>query len=353
MGFGDYVREFGVVEVQQTFYEPPRDATLRRWRAQAPPGFEFTLKAWQLVTHDATSPTYRRLRRPLRPDERAGCGSFRDTPIVREAWQRTLECARLLRATAVLLQCPASFRPTGDNIARLRAFVATAPRPDRLRLLWEPRGAWPPEVVEGLCRELGLVHVVDPLVHATVTPEQTYFRLHGTTGARHVHTDEELRRVLGLLPVAPEVAPYVMFNNLPRVGDARRFRALLREQDERPAAEGSVPGEDVARVCDIAADRRDDATLGDLIADRYAPVRRGLSEDVLAAAFSERPDAVASWQRYSEDKRTGCGWALSEREGRWLVSEPFGDGPAVEFDSPARACAAFVLRELDFWAARA
>jgi uncharacterized protein YecE (DUF72 family) len=223
MAFADYVREFPVVEVQQTFYEPPRDATLLRWRRQAPPGFEFTLKAWQLITHEASSPTYRRLRRPLSAQERSACGSFRTTPVVLEAWSRTLECARLLRASAVLLQCPRSFRPTPENADRLRGFFAAAERPDGLRTLWEPRGPWPPELVSELCRELDLVHVVDPFVATTVTPEQTYLRLHGVTGARHVHTDAELGAVAAALPDAGTA--YVMFNNLPRVGDARRFRA--------------------------------------------------------------------------------------------------------------------------------
>ena len=53
MAFEDDVREYRLVEVQQTFYEPPRDGTMRRWRALAPVDFEFTIKAWQLVTHDA------------------------------------------------------------------------------------------------------------------------------------------------------------------------------------------------------------------------------------------------------------------------------------------------------------
>ena len=34
-----YFREFEVIEVQQTFYEPPRLATLACWRQQAPAGF--------------------------------------------------------------------------------------------------------------------------------------------------------------------------------------------------------------------------------------------------------------------------------------------------------------------------
>jgi uncharacterized protein YecE (DUF72 family) len=36
-----------VVEVQQTFYQPPRVATLEKWRLDAPANFEFTLEAWQ------------------------------------------------------------------------------------------------------------------------------------------------------------------------------------------------------------------------------------------------------------------------------------------------------------------
>src|SRR5687767_10231775 len=129
IGFEDYVHQFPVVEVQQTFYEPPRDSTMRRWRALSPADFEFTLKAWQLITHDAGSPTYRRLRMPLTEPERADVGSFRWTPTVRDAWSRTLDCVTLLRATAVLLQCPSSFRPTEENVARMRQFFHEAERP--------------------------------------------------------------------------------------------------------------------------------------------------------------------------------------------------------------------------------
>src|SRR5918911_5732946 len=88
MALASYAQRFRVLEVQQTFYEPPREATLRRWRAEAAPDFEFTIKAWQLVTHDATSPTYRRLRRPLAVADRELVGSFRLTAPVLRAWER-------------------------------------------------------------------------------------------------------------------------------------------------------------------------------------------------------------------------------------------------------------------------
>lgn len=219
-----YVRRFPVVEVQQTFYEPPTDGLLTRWRTQVPSNFEFTMKAWQLVTHESNSPTYRRLKQPLPDNARGEVGAFRATHPVLAGWQRTLDCARILQATAVLLQCPKSFRPSAVNVGRLRSFMSQVERPDG-RLLWEPRGEWPTQLLTELCAELNLVHVVDPMHAETVTPEQTYYRLHGTTGSRHVHTDEELHRLRSLIEGRP--SPYVMFNNLPRAGDAERFLALL------------------------------------------------------------------------------------------------------------------------------
>jgi uncharacterized protein YecE (DUF72 family) len=221
-----YVQRFPVLEVQNTFYEPPSDAVLTRWRTQVPDDFEFTIKAWQVVTHESTSPTYRRMKRPLPDDARGQVGAFRTTPAVLEAWQRTLDCARTLRATAVLLQCPRSFRPTPDNVARLRGFVTTVQRPAG-RLLWEPRGEWPQPLIAELCTDLDLVHVVDPMQTETVTPERTYYRLHGTTGFRHVHTDDELRRLRDLVEGRP--SPYVLFNNVSRTRDAERFLALLSD----------------------------------------------------------------------------------------------------------------------------
>jgi len=225
IGASRYFEQFPVVEVQQTFYEPPSSATMMRWRAEAPARFEFTMKAWQLITHRSTSNTYRRLKTPLTAAERAEAGAFRDTKIVMRAWEKSLDCAKLLRATAILFQCPASFRPEEENVANMRTFFAKIARPKNVRLLWEPRGKWPDALILDLCRELELTHVVDPFDRDTVTPELTYWRLHGIGNHYHVYTDEELRTLRSRVPTDAET--YVMFNNIPRVGDAERFRALV------------------------------------------------------------------------------------------------------------------------------
>ncbi|HEX8070685.1 MAG TPA: DUF72 domain-containing protein [Pyrinomonadaceae bacterium] len=222
---GEYVRQFDVVEVQQTFYQPPRVETLARWRAEAPPRFEFTLKAWQLITHEARSPTYRRLKRELSEDEREQAGSFRWNEVVLDAWATTRACAEALGATRVLFQCPASFRPVPTNLNNLRRFFKKIERPPGLVCLWEPRGDWPRPLVAELCAELQLVHVVDPFVARTVTPAQCYYRLHGRGGWRYAYEDEELLALLELLPAAGP--SYVMFNNVRMREDAARFRALI------------------------------------------------------------------------------------------------------------------------------
>ena len=46
-----------VVELQNTFYELPSLEWGRSARREAPEGFVFTIKAWQVITHPHTSPT--------------------------------------------------------------------------------------------------------------------------------------------------------------------------------------------------------------------------------------------------------------------------------------------------------
>src|SRR5215813_8424045 len=90
----EYAESLNCVEIQHTFYKPPQIKTLEKWLAEMPPGFEFTLKAWQFITHETGSPTYRRLKRELTEKEELEAGAFRSSDTVNEAWKITLESAR-------------------------------------------------------------------------------------------------------------------------------------------------------------------------------------------------------------------------------------------------------------------
>lgn len=217
---------FDVAEVQQTFYEPPKPETLAKWHAEIP-DFEFTVKAWQLITHSGKSPTYRRLKRELSPEERGEVGGFRDTPIVEEGWKRTRGSAEALQARRILFQCPASFTPTSENLQNLMRFFTSEDRAQDIRkfiFLFEPRGdAWTDDLLIDLCSELDLVHVVDPFVRQTVTPSTPYYRLHGRNGYSYVYEDSELH---DLKELVQGTDAYVMFNNVKMRQDAMRFKAM-------------------------------------------------------------------------------------------------------------------------------
>lgn len=218
----EYAGRFPVAEVQQTFYQPPRISTLLRWRAEVPSHFEFTLKAWQLITHASKSPTYRRLKTKLTSQELHQCGAFQSTPVVQEAWETTRACAEALSARLVLFQCPASFTPIPKNLEQMRRFFKSIDRRE-LTLLWEPRGNWPESLILSLCLELNLVHVVDPFLARILTPGLIYFRLHGGKNFKQVFTDQELDQVSGRIP--PDRPAYVMFNNITMLNDATRFQS--------------------------------------------------------------------------------------------------------------------------------
>src|SRR4051794_6568744 len=157
-----YVVDFPTIELQTTFYEPPADTVAKRWKSQAPPGFRFCLKAWQLITHTPSSPTYRRLKSRISETERDLYGSFQPTEQVWLAWERTREIAEILHADVIVFQCPKSFLPTRRNTANLTRFFHQVARDNRI-FAWEPRGDdWPPDLIQGLCAENSLIHCVDP-----------------------------------------------------------------------------------------------------------------------------------------------------------------------------------------------
>jgi uncharacterized protein YecE (DUF72 family) len=222
----EYVKIFPAVEIQHTFYQPPQIKTLEKWRAEVPDSFEFTLKAWQLITHESSSPTFRRLRRKLTEKEEAEAGFFKPTDIVQEALEITLACAKALKARTILFQCPAKFTPTTENIENLRQFMNGIKR-GKLNFAWEPRGKWDESLIKDLCEELNLWHTVDPFVRPTMTPKNCYYRLHGTPRWRYTYEEGELEELVGLVP--KNRLAYIFFNNITMREDGQRLQKIVEE----------------------------------------------------------------------------------------------------------------------------
>lgn len=230
------MKKFSLVEVQQTFYKLPMVKTAERWRAEAPEEFEFSIKAWQALTHLSTSPTWR--RSGLKPEEleRRQYGWLRPTRDNFEAWKRTKEIADALDARVCVIQCPPNFKCTKENAENMRKFFSKIDR-GKLVLAWEPRGDWKehPEEITKLCEKLELVHVVDLMRREPVSKHPiAYIRLHGLSPREYDYNYDysmaELKQLAArtkrLVKTHREV--YIMFNNYQLYKNAAQLMKILK-----------------------------------------------------------------------------------------------------------------------------
>ncbi|NOY77713.1 MAG: DUF72 domain-containing protein [Calditrichaeota bacterium] len=225
-----YYRHYSVVEIQQTFYQLPRSETASKWRRDAPENFEFNMKVWQVITHEASSPTYRRMRAPVDFMHKEDYGFFKPSRVVFRAWEETKKIARAMQARALIFQCPGSFTPSETNIKNMRKFFKSINR-ESFKFVWEPRGNWEPSLIRELCEELDLIHGNDPFKSPHIAGEFFYLRLHGKMNYRYQYPDEDLQKLLEQI-LALNKPGYVMFNNSNMKSDSMRFMKLLAEAEK-------------------------------------------------------------------------------------------------------------------------
>lgn len=218
-----YFEHFNIIEIQKTFYEPPKLETLERWRAQAPKEFEFTLKAWQVITHPPTSPTYRRAKH--KPED---AGFFKPIKEVFNAWDKMVAVAKALGARIILFQCPASFKPEKQNIKNMYDFFRAISK-SKMLWVWEPRGKWNDDVIREICNDLKLIHCVDPFTSKQVAGKFAYYRLHGIGGYNYRYSTNELKKLSSICTTSS----YVLFNNIYMLENALEFKELSRYGKKR------------------------------------------------------------------------------------------------------------------------
>ncbi len=219
-----YFKYLSLVEIQQTFYQPPKLETAKKWREEAPIGFEFTLKAWQLITHEPSSPTYRRLKINIKDENKKNYGFFKNTDEVHEAWQKTKHFAKALGAKIIVFQCPASFNPTDENIKNIKSFFKKTERED-LIFIWEPRGQWKMDQIERICKELNLYPCIDIFNYNPPKGDFLYLRLHGKTGYRYKYSNDDLMKIKETAESYPQA--YILFNNVNMYEDSLKMMEIL------------------------------------------------------------------------------------------------------------------------------
>jgi uncharacterized protein YecE (DUF72 family) len=152
-----YASKFPTVEINNTFYRLPRENVVLDWAAQVPPGFVFTLKASQRITHHA-----------------------RLTGNAGELLEYLLRTVRLLgaRLGPILFQLPPNMK---KDVERLRGFLGLLP--NDLRFTMEFRnGSWfDDDVMEALReRQVALCVTDQDGFQSPLTPTAPwgYLRLH-------------------------------------------------------------------------------------------------------------------------------------------------------------------------------
>src|SRR6476646_8428636 len=98
-----YFREFSFVEVQETHIGMPGPGTIRRWRREAPEGFQFAM---------------------LGPRE-VGQEGFRDGKVVETALKTLAAVGKELGATTAVFAAPPEFAATRPNRAAVQEFLAS------------------------------------------------------------------------------------------------------------------------------------------------------------------------------------------------------------------------------------
>jgi uncharacterized protein YecE (DUF72 family) len=228
---GSYYKEFKVVEVQKTFYDPRNVNTFRRWRDEAPPDFEFTIKAWQGVTHSVKSPTWKRYKGDLIGNKEK-YGLLKYSQEVLWAWKQTLAAANALNANKIVVQLPPSLKWDGnkEEISKTLKYIVSS----GMKIIVEPRHpSWFSQEVYKLFRDNNIVFCTDPLKNGIVDTDNEiiYLRLHGIGGYKYRYKDEDLQRIKDIIgDYQNKKVVYVMFNNVYMYEDAKRFIDILKKR---------------------------------------------------------------------------------------------------------------------------
>ncbi|MFB6266835.1 MAG: DUF72 domain-containing protein [Halodesulfurarchaeum sp.] len=216
-----YSDAYQVGELNRTFYSLPMVKTAERWRREAVEGFEFTVKAWQAMTHSWGSPTWNDNRDEIPDEWTDDVGYLQPTEAVRHGWEETRKRAEALAASIVVLQTPPGFDATEAHAADMRELLGTIDRGD-LELAWEPRGTWHDnhDWVGELCDDLDLIHVVDIFRDEPVSDHEiAYVRLHGRNEDRYDYDydydEAEIDELAGRLRAldSDHADVYCLFNN--------------------------------------------------------------------------------------------------------------------------------------------
>ena len=196
-----YFKEYSFVEIQETHRAVPGSGTIRRWRREAPDGFEFAV---------------------LGPRE-VGQEGFRPGKVVEMALVALGEVAQELSARTVVFTAAADFAQSRPNRQALRDFLRLARERFEV-VVFEPGLEWDPDDADVLADETGTIAARDALVHGASSRPVAYYRLPGPAGHKSRYEDPAIERLAEIAHAARHEAAHYVFANVDMFADAKRFK---------------------------------------------------------------------------------------------------------------------------------
>lgn len=200
-----YFKEYLFVEVQETHLAVPGPGTVRRWRREAPPGFEFAL---------------------LGPRD-VGQEGFRSGKVVENALRILSEVAVELEARTAVFVAPPDFVPGRANRNALKEFLPLV-RQHFERVVFDVSASWDPEEADEVAEESGALAVRDPLAQGLSRRGVAYYRLPGPAGHKSRYEDPAIERLAEIAAADLEQAATYVFTNVDMFADAKRFKRAMR-----------------------------------------------------------------------------------------------------------------------------
>lgn len=185
---------FKTVEINASFYRFPRRAWISMWIRDSPADFDFSIKVHQSITHRS----------------RLGPGSPR-------LWERFVEVLKPMqdRISFYLFQFPEYFRPTHENLLKIRSFVKDMVLEGLAVVEFRHQDWWRyVKEIEG-CGAI-FCSVDAPDLPRTIIPsnDAVYLRMHGREAwYAHFYERRELREIVNELLRLDVSREYVYFNN--------------------------------------------------------------------------------------------------------------------------------------------
>ena len=199
-----YFKEYLFVEVQETHLAVPGPGTVRRWRREAPPGFEFAL---------------------LGPRE-IGQEGFRDGKVIETALKTLGEVAKELAAKTAIFVAPQDFPSSRANRTALREFLKNV-KSQFETIVFDAGPAWDADDADALAEETQSLSTRDPLHHGLSKRKAAYYRLPGPAGHKSRYEDPAIERLAAIAQKGGEQDATYVFTNVDMFADAKRFKRAM------------------------------------------------------------------------------------------------------------------------------